>query len=256
MSAAPRAAETDTAPASYGHRSQAIVAGGLLFTGGQIGAPMHRSHPRSDYVAEGTFEEQVITCLHHLDAITIAQGSTRDRVVVLDAFVAEPDARSRFERTIAQFFATPPPLVHYRQVSDVALHGLVELDWVVSLDNSQPLTQAATHIRLFGSDDTGDSVVAGETFLITNGVRGRGATMTAASEDAFAQIANRLEPHGGTLRSVLKMTVYIDEFDNYPQFNAVTQRLLTIPPLPTRSVLVSPETTADAAIRIDILAQI
>jgi enamine deaminase RidA (YjgF/YER057c/UK114 family) len=80
--------------------------------------------------------------------------------------------------------------------------------------------------------------------------------MTAASEDAFAQIANRLEPHGGTLRSVLKMTVYIDEFDNYPQFNAVTQRLLTIPPLPTRSVLVSPETTADAAIRIDILAQI
>ena len=52
------------------------------------------------------------------------------------------------------------------------------------------------------------------------------------------------------------MTVYIDEFDSYPQFNAVTQRLLTIPPLPTRSVLVSPETTVDAAIRIDILAQI
>ena len=45
MRAAPRAAETDTAPASYGHRSQAIVAGDLLFTGGQIGAPMHRSQP-------------------------------------------------------------------------------------------------------------------------------------------------------------------------------------------------------------------
>ena len=52
------------------------------------------------------------------------------------------------------------------------------------------------------------------------------------------------------------MTVYIDEFDNYPQFNAVTQRLFTVPPVPTRSVVVSPETTGDAAIRIDLVAQV
>ena len=252
---APRAAETDTAPASYGHRSQAIVASDYLFTGGQIGAPLRQGNGHPDHAAEGSFEEQVAICLEHLDAITTAQGSSRLRVVELAAFVAEPDARHRLERVVNGFFGTAPPLLHYQEVSDVALHGLVELDWIVSLDDTIPIAEAAAVISALGSNTTDDAVVVSGPFLITNGVLGRGDTMTAAAKDAFAQVSQRLSTHGASLESVLKMTVYIDQFDRYPEFNAVTQRLLNARPLPTRSVVVSSAITGDAALRIDLVAQ-
>lgn len=248
-----RAAETDTAPASFGHRSQAIVASGYLFTGGQIGAPVSRSEPREDYVATGSLAEQVAICLQHLDAITTAQGSTRDRVVELAAFVAESGARETFDRVVAGFM-TPPPLVRYQEVADVALHGLVELDWIVAVDESITIGDGAEVIRPLGSTTTGDRVIRSGPFLLTNEVLGHGATMGDATRDAFGQIAKRLAPFGVGLESVLKMVVYIDDFDRYPEFNVVTQELLNSSPLPTRSVTVAPALTGNAAVRIDLVA--
>jgi enamine deaminase RidA (YjgF/YER057c/UK114 family) len=251
---APRAAETDTAPPSYGHRSQAIVASGYLFSGGQIGAPVERDLPPGEYVTAGTFEEQVASCLQHLDAITVAQDSIRDRVVELSAFVAQADRRALFDEVVAGFMY-PPPLIHYQEVTDVALHGLVELDWIVVVDDSIPMAEAIEVIRPLGSTSTGEEVVTSGPFLITNQVFGSGATMTDAARDVFDQIAARLEPFGAGIDSILKMVVYIDDFDRYPEFNAVTQQLLDTEPLPTRSVIVAPAITGSAAVRIDLVAQ-
>lgn len=255
-SSRPRAAETDTAPPSYGHRSQAIIAGGYLFSGGQIGVPLHQNGRRpEDYVASGTLEEQLDSCLQHLDAVTIAAGSRRDRVVEVAAFVAAPNGRAHVDDALTRFLGELPPIVHYQEVEDVALHGLVELDWVVSLDESLETHAAADVIRPLGSSTTGDAVVTSGPFLFTNRVLGIGDDMTAASENAFEEISARLAPYGAGLKEIVKMVVYIDAFDRYPEFNAVTQRLLTVEPLPTRSVIVAPIVTGPAAVRIDLVAQ-
>lgn len=255
MSAPARAAETDTAPPSYGHRSQAIVAAGFLFTGGQIGVPLERSGPRDEYVAAGSLDEQLQLCLQHMEAITIAVGGDRSRVVEVAAFVAQPESRSHVDRALVTFLDAMPPLVHYQEVADVALHGLVEMDWVACLDDSMSLADAARIIGPLGRIDTGAEVIESGPFLITNAVMGHGVDMTAASEDAFAQVEARLAPFGAGLDNILKMVVYVDEFDRYPDFNVVTQRLFTNPPLPTRSVIVAPAVTGTAAVRIDLVVQ-
>ena len=252
---APRAAETDAAPPSYGHRSQAIVAGGFLFTGGQIGVPLERPERRDDYHAEGSLDEQLQLCLQHMDAITVAAGGSRSQVVEVAAFVAQSGGREHVDNALRSYLGVLPPLVRYQEVTDVALHGLVEMDWVACLDDSLSLEQAAEIIHPLGSSTTGSGVVRSGPFLMTNQVLGRGVDMTDASENAFAQIATRLSAYGAGLDDILKMVVYVDEFDRYPEFNAVTQRLFTRPPLPTRSVIVAPEVTDGAAVRIDVVAQ-
>jgi 2-iminobutanoate/2-iminopropanoate deaminase len=255
MAAPARAAETDTAPASYGHRSQAIVAGGFLFTGGQIGVPLERSGPRDQYVAGGSLDEQLQLCLQHMEAITIAVGGDRSQVVEIAAFVAQPDGRPHVDHALMSFLGGAPPLVHYQEVADVALHGLVEMDWVACLDDAMSLSDAALIIKPLGRLDTGSDVVKSGPFLITNAVMGHGEDMTAASEDAFEQVLGRLAPFGAGLDNILKMVVYVDEFDRYPDFNVVTQRLFTNPPLPTRSVIVAPAVTGTAAVRIDLVVE-
>ena len=250
-----RAAETDTAPPSYGHRSQAIVADGFLFTGGQIGVPLHRPGNRDLYHAEGTLAEQVSLCLQHMEAITSAVGGRRDQVVEVAAFVARPDGRATVDEALAHFFGDVRPVLHFQEVADVALHGLLEMDWIAYLDDALTPAEAADVVAPLGSLETGDEVVRTGPFLMINGVLGHGDDMTAASEDVFNQIASRLEPFEVGLEQVIKMTVYVDEFDRYPEFNVVTQRLFVNSPLPTRSVIVAPAITGRAGVRIDVVVQ-
>lgn len=253
-SGAPRACETENAPPSYGHRSQAIMASGFLFTGGQVGAPLARSAQTGTHEVADSLDDQLALCLGHLEAVTAAAGGTRDHVVEVAAFVAKRDSRAQVEDAIVAKLGRQPQLLRYEEVADVALHGLVELDWVACLDESIQAARAAEIIGPLGQLDTGTEVVVSGPFLITNGVIGTGADMITASDDVFAQIAGRLGQKGASLHHIVKMVVFIDDFDHYPAFNAVTQKLLTNVPLPTRSVVVAP-TLADGAVRIDIVAQ-
>ena len=252
---AARAAETDAAPPSYGHRSQAIVASGFLFTGGQIGVPLDRPGNRDLFHAEGTLDEQVALCLQHMEAITLAVEGRRDQVIEVAAFVARPDARAAVDRALTAFFAGNPPVLHFQEVADVALHGLVEMDWIAYLDDAITTAEAADVLAPLGSLAFAGEVIRTGPFLMINGVLGHGDDMTAASEDAFGQITATLESFGAGLDQIIKMTVYVDEFDRYPDFNAVTQRLFSRPPLPTRSVIVAPAITGPAGVRIDVVVQ-
>jgi enamine deaminase RidA (YjgF/YER057c/UK114 family) len=203
---------------------------------------------------QGDLEQQLGLCLDHLAALTNTAGGSSDRVVEIAAFVADPDGRASVEQVVGSRLGRLPPLLRFEPVKDVALHGLVELDWVVSLDDSIPIERAAEIIEPLGELAGGEDVIRRGPFAFLNGVYGAGADMTAASEDAFLQLSARLATVGAGIDQLIKMVVYIDSFERYPEFNAVTQRLLTSLPLPTRSVVVAPA-QAVGAIRIDAVAQ-
>jgi enamine deaminase RidA (YjgF/YER057c/UK114 family) len=255
-SGAPRAVETDAAPPSYGYRSQAVVASGYLFTGGQIGVRHHRG-PDADATAvpDRPLEEQLDLCLRHLDAITVAAGGTRDRVVEVSAFVVDDGSLPLVQRVVDRFLGVRPPILGYRDVQDVAFHGRVELDWIACLEPDLEVAEAAEVIRPLGDLGTGAEVVRSGPFLITNGVLGSGADMTAAAQSAVNEIATRLGSAGARLEDLVKLVVYIDEFDDYPAFDRVTRDMFVGDPLPTRSVIVAPEVTGSARVRVDVLAQ-
>jgi enamine deaminase RidA (YjgF/YER057c/UK114 family) len=207
-----------------------------------------------DYRVQGDLEQQLGLCLDHLAAVTATAGGSSDRVVELAAFVTDADGRAIVDTVVSSRLGRLPPLLRFEPVVDVALHGLVELDWVVSLDEAVPLELAAEIIEPLGDLAGGADVIRRGPFAFLNGVYGAGDDMTAASEDAFRQLSERLATVDSGLDDVIKMVVYIDSFDRYPEFNAVTQRLFTSLPLPTRSVVVAPA-QAIGAIRIDAVAQ-
>jgi enamine deaminase RidA (YjgF/YER057c/UK114 family) len=207
-----------------------------------------------DYQVEGGLEQQLDLCLDHLAAVTATAGGSSDRVVELAAFVTDADGRATVDKVVSSRLGRLPPLLRFEPVEDVALHGLVELDWVVSLDDEIPLERAAEIIEPFGDLVSGEDLMQRGPFAFLNGVYGAGNDMTAASEDAFRQLSDRLATIGSGLDQIIKMAVYVDSFERYPEFNAVTQRLFTSVPLPTRSVVVAPA-QAVGAIRIDAVAQ-
>ena len=65
-----------------------------------------------------------------------------------------------------------------------------------------------------------------------------------------SRVTYLLEPHG----DLVKLTVYLYEFDPYPQFNEATMQHFADTVPPTRSVLVAPEITGSAKIVIDAVA--
>jgi 2-iminobutanoate/2-iminopropanoate deaminase len=246
-----RRIETSDAPPSTGFRSQALAVAGYLFTGGQIGAP-YRPGEEVRALAP-TFVEQVDTALAHTAAVTRAGGGRLDRVVELSAFTTVPGGGEIVAERAAAFLGYTPPLFNAVTVADCAMHGDVELDWAVLLDDAVPLDEGARTLRPFMHGPAGEVLRSGP-FLVLNGLRGDGANMAAETEALLDGAAAALSAHGAGLDALLKLTVYIRSFEEYPAFNDVTRaRFADVVP-PTRSVVVAPARTEGAALRIDALA--
>src|SRR5262245_18330248 len=77
---------TDQAPAAIGPYSQAVVAGGVIFTAGQL--PLD---PETMRLVEGDIAVQTDRVKQNLGAILAAAGSGLDRVVKTTCFLANLD---------------------------------------------------------------------------------------------------------------------------------------------------------------------
>lgn len=242
--------ETDASPPSTGFRSQALAAGGVLFTGGQIGAPYRRGVPMRALAP--TFVAQVDAAFEHLLALTRATGAPPERVVELSAFTTVPEGERIVRERARAHLGFEPPLVNHVSVADCAMHGDVELDWAVALAGTD-VAAATMALRPFMHTPTPTPLVSGP-FLIMNGVTGSGVDMATQSETLLDTLLAAIAPFGATLHDLTKFTVYIRAFDIYPAFNEVTIRRFAHVIPPTRSVVVAPAITGDALIRIDALA--
>ena len=93
---------TDQAPGAIGPYSQGMIAGGLVFTSGQI--PII---PETGEIAEG-IEAQAEQSCKNIGAILEAAGSSYEKVVKTVCFLADMDDFAAFNAVYARFFTGKP----------------------------------------------------------------------------------------------------------------------------------------------------
>jgi len=128
------AAQTDAAPAAIGPYSQAIRAGRLIFSAGQVGAD-----PETGALADGV-AAQADRALTNLAAVLAAAGSGLDRVVKTIIFLVNMDDFVTVNEVYARHLAPPYPARSTVAVKALPKGALVEIE-VVALagdDNEEP----------------------------------------------------------------------------------------------------------------------
>lgn len=241
--------ETELAPASAGYRSNAMTAAGFVFTSGHIGAPVSTADRRTAPAA--TLEAQSDLALTHMQTLIVAGGGALDRLVEVSAFVVPFEQRTIVDARTRALLGGMPPLFHVEPVADVALHGMLEIDGVALAESELGMAQAVELLRPFGQ---GEGVVRSGPFVLLNGMTAAGDTLGEQTRNLLVQADDKLRRAGTALSNLVKMTVYISDFDSYPQFNDVTKELFADFDPPTRSVLVAPRVTGESLLRIHLLA--
>lgn len=113
---------TDAAPPAVGPYSQAVIAGDLIFTAGQLGID-----PQTGKLAEG-IEAQTRQALTNLGAILGAAESSLDRVVKATVFLAHMEEFAAMNTVYAEFFPLQPPARSTVEVAQLPREALVEIE--------------------------------------------------------------------------------------------------------------------------------
>ncbi len=243
--------ETVNAPPSTGFRSQGLMAAGILFTGGQIGAEMPQPGVFREPCTE--MKEAVQVTLHHLEQVTLAAGCSKADVFEVSAFPKTPGSKEEILAETEKYLGRKPLLFNYLQVFDTAAHSLIEMDWMAITSSALDAETAARYIHPLGSGPSGQFIESGP-FRIWNKMAGYGPDLGIASKALLDEMLEQLHAVGSTYENLLKLTVYIKEFDPYPLFNEATREAFSEIIPPTRSVLVAPEITGEAQVCVDLIA--
>jgi 2-iminobutanoate/2-iminopropanoate deaminase len=115
---------TDDAPAALGPYSQAIEAGGFLYTAGQVGLD-----PLSGELAEGV-EAQTHRVLANLQSVLAAAGLDLDDVVKTTVFLADMEDFTIMNDVYAEYFDEPYPARSTVQAARLPKDARIEVDVV------------------------------------------------------------------------------------------------------------------------------
>lgn len=94
---------TEKAPAAIGPYSQAVIAGNLLFTSGQI--PID---PVNGEIKGTAIEEQAEQVMKNLNAVLTSAGSSFEKAVKTTCFLADMADFAAFNAVYAHYFTTCP----------------------------------------------------------------------------------------------------------------------------------------------------
>ena len=119
---------TNAAPAAIGPYSQAIQAGGLVFTAGQLGLD-----PTGGELAAGA-AAQADRALRNLSAILDAAGTSLERVVKTTIFLADMADFAAVNEVYASHFSTPYPARSTVAVKTLPKDALVEIEAVALVE--------------------------------------------------------------------------------------------------------------------------
>ena len=117
--------QTEGAPAAIGPYSQAVVSQGLVFVSGQI--PID---PASGQLVDGPFADQVRQVLTNLDAILMAAGSSRDRVLKVNVYLTDMGRFAELNEIYGEFFGHHRPARAAIEVSRLPKDVAVEMELV------------------------------------------------------------------------------------------------------------------------------
>jgi 2-iminobutanoate/2-iminopropanoate deaminase len=118
---------TENAPAAIGAYSQAVMAGGVLYTSGQLGLV-----PATGSLAGDDIKSQSEQALLNLKAIVLAAGFTMDDVVKTTVFLSDIAQFSEFNDIYSSFFSQNPPARSCVAVKALPKNAIVEIELVAS----------------------------------------------------------------------------------------------------------------------------
>lgn len=123
-----RTVQTVAAPAAIGPYSQAVVAGGMVYTAGQI--PLD---PSTMQVVGSTIEEQTARVLENLSAVLEAAGASLATVVRTTVFLQDMGEFAAMNEVYARWFGAHKPARSTVQAARLPRDVKVEIDVVAAL---------------------------------------------------------------------------------------------------------------------------
>lgn len=114
---------TSSAPAAIGPYSQAITAGSLVFTSGQIAI-----NPANGEVERGDIIVQTKRVLENLSAVLNAAGASVETVVKTTVFLKSMDDFAKMNGIYSEYFKNQPPARSCVQISMLPKDVLVEIE--------------------------------------------------------------------------------------------------------------------------------
>ncbi len=118
---------TKSAPAAIGPYSQAVKAGGFVFTSGQIALD-----PATGEIVAGGIAEQAERVMKNLEAVLAAAGTGFDRAVKTTCFLADIGDFAAFNEVYGRYI-TSSPARSCVAVKDLPKGALVEVEVVAEL---------------------------------------------------------------------------------------------------------------------------
>lgn len=116
---------TDNAPAAVGPYSQAVRAGQMLYTAGQVGIV-----PGTGKLIEGDVTAQTEQVLHNLTAVLTAGGADLRHIVKTTVFLQDMADFAAMNAVYAAFFGPNPPARSTVAVAGLPLGARVEIEAV------------------------------------------------------------------------------------------------------------------------------
>lgn len=120
------AISTDKGPKAIGPYSQAIKAGGFIFTAGQIALD-----PATMQLVEGDVAAQTSRVLDNLKGIVEAAGSSLDRAVKATVYLKDMNDFGAMNEVYARYFPKNPPARSTVEAARLPRDVRVEIDLVV-----------------------------------------------------------------------------------------------------------------------------
>ncbi len=127
------AVQTDSAPAALGPYSQAIAAGGLVFTAGQVG-----TDPATGEIVPGGVAEQAERALRNLEAVLDAASTGFDRVVKTTIFLSDMSHFAAVNEVYAHHMVPPHPARSTVAVRELPRGALVEIECIALAGERTP----------------------------------------------------------------------------------------------------------------------
>lgn len=122
------AVKSPAAPEAIGPYSQAIKAGGFVFTSGQI--PLD---PGTGEMVKGDVKEQTRRVLENLKAVLSAAGSSLDRAVKATVYLADMGDFAAFNEAYAEYFQATKPARSTVQAARLPKDAKVEIDLIAAI---------------------------------------------------------------------------------------------------------------------------
>jgi 2-iminobutanoate/2-iminopropanoate deaminase len=115
---------SEAAPPAIGPYSQAILAGGFIFTSGQL--PLDREGK----LIEGDILAQARQCLENLKAILEAAGARLEDLVKVTVYVTDLRDFAAINEVYARYFPKEPPARSFVQVAALPKGAGIELEGI------------------------------------------------------------------------------------------------------------------------------